>query len=149
MIGLIIAVLIGACVYIFGVPSTFAQALVNGSHFLFWWYIVTTPLVGLLLIFPASLAVLGVGALQEFLRKQGFNGILPEPLSRSKKISLGIVLTFLWRHVFFIVGAYFFWQGAVPAAPVLWKVIIGGLFLLRALSGVKISFNFKRKDIGR
>lgn len=147
MLGVVVAIIYAAIVYLFGAPNTPAETFVSAINFLFWWYIITSII---LMIIYLLIALIITGTLTCAGGKRGgvWGGILGF-LGGGVLSGLIIILGIIARGLL-IVGTYLLKNSLVlnPDGSGQWiitKLIIGGLLLVIGLIMNKNSSSSSKK----
>jgi len=136
MLGLIIAFVYAAIVYfIVQPPSTLPDAFLDATNFLFWWYIVTSAILGAIMV-VIVLGMLG-GGLILGLKGWGIAGGLLGFLGGGA-ISIFVAIVFVIRTGCLIGGVWLLHHSLAIASVgnVEWdmpKLVFGGILLLIGL----------------
>lgn len=141
MLGLIVAVIYGLCLYLFGSPNTFPEIFLGATNLLFWWYVVVYAILGVIAILIA-LGMIGGGTIVGALS----GGILGAILGfiTGGALSTLILLAFVIKAGCLIGGAYLLHNAVIitPTGVPAWdtiKLIFGIVLLLIGLTKTRSS----------
>lgn len=134
--GIFIAVAYAFCVYLFGEPDTLAQTFAHATHFLFHWYIITSIIIGVIVLL-ISVGITGIATLFGACKGKLLGGLLG--LGGGGVISMLMIgITVICRGMR-IAAAYLLYHSItiMPSGDAKWdltKLIIGIVLLI--FSGV-------------
>lgn len=110
MIGFILALLYFAAIYFLGQPTTAPEGFLSATNFLFWWYIVTTAIIGAIIL----LVGLGSSGLTAHFADNKLLGFLIGSLGGAATIV--ILVLFAISSAISIIGVYFLHHSLIITA---------------------------------
>ncbi len=73
--GIFITIVYAFCVYLFGEPDTLAQTFAHSTNFLLWWYIITSIIIGVIVLL-ISVGITGIATLFGACKGKLLGGLL-------------------------------------------------------------------------